>query len=176
MRYSKAVLGAFAMLAIACSSVPSFTIPPINIPSIPPIDIPTDAPDGQNTPAAGNMCGLISLQEIGAAAGGTATVDENTGSNECTWTIAKTGSFIPGTINLRLDSAGSNDLAIIKSVWSEGQDVPVGDGGWWGKGINVLWFLKSGNTYAVQLIFLTDDEAGNQLVATNLATLAASRL
>jgi hypothetical protein len=65
---------------------------------------------------------------------------------------------------------------LIKSIWSEGADVAIADGGWWATGINGLWFYDGGNTYAVQLIFVSDDDAQNKSVAVQIGTLAAQRL
>ncbi len=80
------MLAATGLLVAACGgvTVPNFTIPPINIPSLPPFDIPSGLLPTTNPNAA--PCPYITAAEVGAIMGSTPTI---TDSNEpCTFTFS----------------------------------------------------------------------------------------
>ena len=178
------------LLIAGCSSAapgftvpPGFTIPPFTIPSIPSFELPSGLPTippivlptPGGPPAEGNLCHAVTLQEMSAFAGGTAALASGISAGECEWQITKADSFIPATVALNLDDPG-NDLAVIKTVFPQGQDVAIAEGGYWVPVISTLWFVDGGSTYSVLSAFLTNDPALTLPIAQQIATTAASRL
>lgn len=178
------------ILVVACSSVgtplniPSLNIPSLNLPSIPPINLPSGLPTipplelpSGGPPAEGNLCSVISVQEISTFTGGTATLGTDIDAGECEWTVVKPGVVLPGVVSLTLDEAGANNIPVIKTVYSGGQDVAVAEGGYWVPFISTLYYVDGGNTYSVTALFLSSQDPNAALAAaTQIATTAAARL
>ena len=148
-----AVLSGCVTLSPAGSSAPT-TRPVTN--SAGPV-VSTQAPGQPTAPAQtpagqteGNLCGILTLDEVSTAAGGlSARVQENGDfEGQCTWDVGQSGLYpeLPAAdLQLRRDFA--NAYVQERELFPNGEDIAVGDEGYWTPELNVLHFLKNGTDY-----------------------------
>jgi hypothetical protein len=97
MRLAQAVvIGAIASIAVACGGAVGIpTIPPIpSLPSIPPIDLPSGLPTIPPgvIPSASGTCPYVTVEEVNAAFGSTATLTNSDG--DCTFTFSNFSTVV----------------------------------------------------------------------------------
>ncbi len=177
------VLGACVNLAAAPSGNPLPTRPAAATsgPAAPSQAGPTQTDSAaQPTGAAieGNLCHIVTLEEVSAAAGGAPAVlgADYDLEGECNWDVGEPNEL--GTpaafVNLRVDF--SNALDDARTLFPDGEDVAVGDDAYWMPDLNVLNFAKNGRIYAVQIALVDSEAIDPRALAIALGTTAASRL
>lgn len=129
----------------------------------------------QGQQPTGNLCDRVTLPEVSAAAGGLPAVLDDDLAQFC-WDIGEPDEL--GTpaafVDLRLDFG--NALEDGRTLFPDGEDVAVGDDGYWTPSLNTLWFTQNGGTYAVQVVVVRADDIDERAVAIALAMTAAPRL
>ena len=176
------VLGACVTVSPAGSSAPTAR-PPTN--SADPV-VSTQAPGQPTAPAPtpagqpeGNLCGILSLEEVSAAAGGLSARVQDGGDYEgqCTWDVGQSDLYpeLPaGDLQLRRDFADA--YVQQRELFPNGEDIAVGDEGYWTPELNVLYFLKNGTDFAVQVVSYDSDQVDERTLAVAIAQAAAPRL
>ena len=186
---SRLVSGALAIVAIAllsgCVSVTGPSAPtaaptqagPGPTPAGP---VQTNAP--LQTPGeqpSGNICHIVTLDELSAAAGGTRAVlgEDYDQEGQCNWDVGELNEIgVPDAfVNLRGDFGIALEEA--RTTWPGGEELEIGEDAYWAPDINVLYFKKGGRVYAVQVVNgIADEEIDFRDLAIGVATVAASRL
>ena len=169
-----AVLGLFGLLAATACSSP-----------VPPTTDTDGGQGGQTTTApatqgggdgggraSGDLCGLVSEDQIAEFSGNDVTATEPS-EGGCTWTIGETDA-----INLRYESAFDPGLEIARQVCDDAEDVEgVGDEAVWCPGFNVLYFNTGPDSLAVQLIYILEEPGRAQRdIAIDIANAALGGL
>jgi len=95
----------------------------------------------------------------------------------CTWSFTDKDSQIPGlggTVTARVEG---NDTGLKgpKLAFPGGEDVAIGDRGYWSDNLSVLYFVKGSNVYAVQLVLFNKADPRKD-IAVKVAQLALSRI
>jgi hypothetical protein len=124
------------------------------------------------------MCEVLPSADVARISGKTAVVaPDQSDPDGCTYNVGEAGSVIPDyVIDFRLDEPGG-DLSGPKLAFSGGQDVAgIGDAAYWSPGVTVLWFIRGGNVYAIQLILFGEDDGDPLAIAQQLAQVALGRL
>ena len=181
------VLGACVSIAPAGSAAPPAAVVPSAAPPATNPANPTPGGQGQTSVPqpppdenpGGNLCDLLSLDEVAAAAGGLPAriADDGDYEGQCTWDVGQSGQFpeLPaGDVQIRRDFA--NAYAEQRELFPNGEDVAVGDEGYWTPELNVLHFLKDGTDYAVQVGISDSEQVDERNLAVEIGALAAPRL
>jgi hypothetical protein len=133
-------------------------------------------PAGGGGGGASNICQLISAAEIGQIVGKTVATTEP-GKNDCTWTLNdKSDPPIPigGAVTVRTE--GNASLAGPKIAFPGGEDISgIGEQAYWTDGFSVLYFVKGGASYAVQLVLFNKADPRKDY-ATKIAQLVLTKL
>lgn len=164
-----AIIGAAVLLA-ACTSVP---VPPTARPGATLfVPVGTGGP-----PVTTNLCDLVTIEEVQAATGRPAQVQVGLGEMHCAWDVGDPSALVPEmVIDFRFDGAGT-DLAGPRLAQPGGQDVAgIGDGAYWAPDVKILWFVRGGNTFAVQLVRTSEDNTTALQIAQQIASAALSRM
>jgi hypothetical protein len=194
---SAAALAAICLAIAACSSgagspapatssaprdpAPSVALPTVDAPSVavptqggtiePPE--PTEPSDGNGTTSV-LPCEALAA-DVSAALGSERTVGDTVLEAEgCTYNLSEPGpDSVPGLggiVNVRLEEEGNTDMTILKSIWPEGAEdlTGIGDAAFWAPEVDVLYAVKNGNIYAVQLVIMGEAIADPKAVTTSI--------
>ena len=95
---------------------------------------------------------------------------------ECNWDVGAPSDLgIPGAfVNLRVDFGNALDDA--RTLFPNGEDVAVGDDGYWMPEVNVLTFSTPSGVFSVQIVVVDSGAIDARELAIALATTAAPRL
>ncbi len=175
-----ALLIAATLLLGACVSLdvpPANSAAPTAAATAPTAASPTGA---QATPAgeqpAGNLCHIVTVDEVSAVAGLPARYGEDYDLEDlCRWDVGgPTDLGLPfGTVELRRDF--SNALDDARELFPDGEEVAVGEEGYWVPLVYTLTFRQNGEIYTVQ-IGVYDSSVDPRALAIGVATAAAARL
>lgn len=158
-------LALMLVAASACTSAPAGGGP------VSPATTPDAGQQTDGAAAAGDVCELVTETEI-ADATGRAVTDMVAAEDNCTWTI---GEF--DTINLRVESRNDPELQGPHVAFPEGEDVSgLGDRAYWVEDVSVLYFVRGGIAYAVQLVVFSEELDSPRAVAESIARFALARL
>lgn len=124
-----------------------------------------------------DMCAVVSGQDVAVIVGKDLAETKPEG-DWCTWdfTDKKAGSIkgIGGSVIVRYEDDDTT-LGITKTAFPNGEDVSIGDGGYWTDGLSVLSVAKGGHVYDVQLI-LFDKADPRKEMAMKIAQLLLAKL
>lgn len=120
-----------------------------------------------------DLCEVVTEEQIEEASEAEVTETESGEDGSCDWTIGE-GSLI----NLRYEGSYDTSLSVARQICDEEEDVSgVGDEALWCPGVSVLYFNKSGQSFAVQLVYVLEEPAREERdIATDIAEIAASGL
>lgn len=179
-----ALAGAFVVGACVTVSPTGPAVP--TAPAVPtPAGIQTQPPAGQTsapvvtpgTQPVGNLCHILTLDEISAAAGGLPAVlgEDYDLEGECNWDVGTPNDLgiRDAFVNLRVDF--STALEEFRTDWPGGEDLAIGEDAYWNPPLTQLNFKVNGRVYAVQIVG-GSDEVDPRALAIAIATTAASRL
>ncbi len=176
---------ALAMVVAACNSAPGAGAPG---------GAPAGSAAGGSQPGGGTqppatsvgaggtvpaeMCPLVSGEDIAAIVDKDLAETRPGADAWCTWTFTerRPGALpgIDGTVIVRYEGDGIT-LDTAKSASPGGEDVSIGDRGYWTDDFSVLYVVKGAHVYAIQLILF--DEAEPRLdMATQIAQLLLAKL
>ena len=123
------------------------------------------------------MCPLISGTDVATIVGMDLAETKPEG-NWCTWTFTerRSGAIpgIGGTVIVRYENDDTT-LTLSKGAFPGGEDVSIGDRAYWADDVSVLYVVKGGHVYAVQLI-LFDKAEPRKDMALAVAQLLLARL
>jgi hypothetical protein len=123
-----------------------------------------DDPGEVVTGAGGELCSILTEQDITTIAGAEVTSSE-LAEGDCNFTIDETS-----LINVRYESAFDPNLETARSICDDAEEISgVGDQAIWCPGVSVLYFNKGDRSVAVQLVFLTDAPREAKDVASEIA-------
>lgn len=175
---------ALAMVVAACSSAPGAATPNASPGTTTPPG--ATAPAASTPPAASvgtggavltEMCPLISGTDVATIVGMDLAETKPEG-NWCTWTFTerRSGAIpgIGGTVIVRYENDDTT-LTLSKGAFPGGEDVSIGDRAYWADDVSVLYVVKGGHVYAVQLI-LFDKAEPRKDMALAVAQLLLARL
>lgn len=168
------ILLAFTIVA-ACGSAPGAPGTPAGSGST--VTSAPTAPAGAVGTLA-EMCSLISGEDIATIIDKDLAKTEPGPDGLCTWTFIDTtpGAFAgrEWVVNV---SQESDPLPVEswRGAYADGEDVSVGDGGYWAPGLGVLFVQKGAAVYDVQLVLFTDEDPRKDL-ATEVAQLVLARV
>ncbi len=129
-----------------------------------------DDAGGVVTGAGGELCSILSEQDISQIAGAEVTSTDFT-EGSCSFTIDEAS-----LVNVRYESAFDPGLTTSRIVCDDAEDVEIADDAIWCPNISVLFFNKGDSTVAVQLVFLTDATNEAKDVASEIAHRIADGL
>lgn len=168
------VLGCASAAPAAPTAAPGAPTTAPGAPTIPP-GLPTTAGVPTIPPApGGGEVGALDCDAlegaVTAAVGRELADDESAGASDCTFLFLDPDSDIPGlggSVNVRLEDAGTNSLDLIKSIWPDGgEDISgLGQAAYWADQVPGMYAFDGGNTWAVQMI-LFDDDVDQKAIAT----------
>ena len=133
---------------------------------------------GNQPPPAGgqDVCQILTTEDVERITGKPATPDnEDSDGTECDWNIGDPNEVLPDYfLSFRNDGG---DLASAKLAFPEGQDISdIGDGAYWAPGVDVLWFQRGSDIYAVQFVLFGEEDGDALALARQLAQVALGRL
>lgn len=168
---------ALAVLVAACSGAPAggTANSPANPTAAGSVPAPTSVGPGGGVPT--EMCPLISGADVAMIVARDLAETRPEG-NWCTWTFTerRTGAIagIDGTVIVRYEGDTAT-LDSVKRAFPGGEDVSIAEGGYWSDDFSVLYVVKGGHVYAVQLI-LFDKAEPRKDMATRVAQLLLAKL
>lgn len=187
LTFGALLLAAMALFAGCVTVAPTGTSAPNLAPTPPGPGQPTEAPVQPTgapvqTPGEqpeGNLCHIVTLDEVSAAAGGApaALGEDYDLEGECNWDVGAPNELgVPDAfLNLRRDFGTSLDEA--RTSWPGGEELEIGEDAYWTPDLDVLYFRKGDTVYAVQVVSgIADVEIDSRNLAIGVATTAAARL
>lgn len=134
----------------------------------------TSAPN--QPPAGASMCQVLTVEDVSRITGKPAVIGEaESGEDNCWFNVGAPDEIIPDyTLAFRTETG---DLTGPKAGFPGGQDLSgIGDSAYWAPGATVLWFMRGGQTYALQFVLFGEDDGDALAIAQQLAQAALARL
>ena len=124
------------------------------------------------------MCSLISGEDIATIIDKDLAKTEPGPDGLCTWTFTDStpGAFAgkEWVVNVSQES-DPLPVANWQGAYADGEDVSIGDGGYWAPGLGVLFVQKGAAVYDVQLVLFTQEDPRKDL-ATEIAQLVLAKV
>lgn len=154
---------AFAIVA-ACSSAPPAGTPAGSGSAVG--STPATSFGAVGAPA--EMCSLISGEDIATIIDKDLAKTEPGPDGLCTWTFTDStpGAFAgrEWVVNVSQES-DPLPVANWQGQYADGEDVSIGDGGYWAPGLGVLFVQNGAAVYDVQLVLFTQEDPRKDLAA-----------
>ena len=177
MRNRLSLLSVVMLFIVACGGAASPTQAPGSTPG--PVVTPgtaATAPGGNQPPAGTAMCQTLTAEDVSRIAGKPAfIVAEQSGQTNCSFNVG--GADVIAADYVLDFRSETGDLTSPKAGYPGGQDVSgVGDSAYWSPDADALWFMRGGQTYALQFVLFGDDDGDALAIAQQLAQAALARL